>query len=1139
MTVAFALFLSPEGIALAHRQDAGHWALIGETSLDGPDFTSRITALRRLGETRGGPGFETLLILPDDQILYAELAVADGPGTDLRAEVGRALDGRTPYALGELAYDYRHMGPGRARVAAVAQETLTEAMDFARAAGFNTIGFAATPPASKFEGIPLFELDPGAGPLGLHGVGLEFGPDTWDGETTPLPADEPGHVFVTEATPAVTEVAAEEAPEKDFGEVAETDADEVVNAAEPGIEAVDPEPEAEAEAPADLTAEDVEQALLDSGAMAEESPSADEATEEAVAEDEAEAAAADEPEAIAEATEDATAGELDGVSEPVEEAEPEAAEETVAEAEPSEVPAPVDAVAEDLQPEPAEPEAVDLDTAAELSAEADTAPEEIEPEAEPETADLSPDSTEPEADGSPAEEPGPAPLTSAPAVEVADHEAPAFDVDAPAADAALQSDHAEDGAPVIRFGAHRTGAVAPEAVGRIVRNTRSRFALVAPPRDEIPKAPETAAEPEAGAETPAAPTPPKRSARLPAVFSAPRRETPEQPAAETPQDDLPSTLPPALAERLRRRRAEAAARSAGAEASAGGSSDTGALPETAAAFTPAAADDDLPAPRIPDPRDRVPDPRIGRPVPRLPQGDFGDDALITGGLLSRRTDDGARPSLRTALVLTLVLALVLALIAVWSALFLPESRIARWLGRVAPEVETAAPVPDPAAAPEVVLAPPAAEVDGDAVTAEATPEPEVDPEAEAAIAAAAEAAAEAEAEIALAPAVAPEPVELPDIDADLPAPEPPVTPTRAVAMPSPEAVQAEYDAFGIWQLPPAPPATPANEFLIPEADEDIYLASIDPVVHSHDAVALVSQSLPAVPRASPPPPPFGVTFDLNAEGLVEPSPEGTPTPAGAVVYSGLPPLAAQPRPGPDPVAPAPAGDADDAGAAVPEADPAAAPADAAPVEGVEDAILATFLPTPRPADLSETRERQVLGGFTLDELQTERPETRPESLQEIALAQLAAAAAVENAPEGSELAVGESVLPRTRPASVVAAAEAAADRRGPAAAASTAGFASDDGEPEPVPTLDVNIPQNATVSRSATMENVINLREINLIGVTGTPSDRRALVRLPTGRFVTVSVGDRIDGGRVAAIGATSLQYVKNGRNITLEVPSG
>jgi hypothetical protein len=82
-----------------------------------------------------------------------------------------------------------------------------------------------------------------------------------------------------------------------------------------------------------------------------------------------------------------------------------------------------------------------------------------------------------------------------------------------------------------------------------------------------------------------------------------------------------------------------------------------------------------------------------------------------------------------------------------------------------------------------------------------------------------------------------------------------------------------------------------------------------------------------------------------------------------------------------------------------------------------------------------------------------------------------------------------------------------------------------------------SIPSNADVARAATQGNALRLREVNLIGVTGTASDRRALVRLPSGRFVRVGVGDRLNGGRVAAIGASTLQYVRSGRTVTLDIP--
>jgi hypothetical protein len=83
------------------------------------------------------------------------------------------------------------------------------------------------------------------------------------------------------------------------------------------------------------------------------------------------------------------------------------------------------------------------------------------------------------------------------------------------------------------------------------------------------------------------------------------------------------------------------------------------------------------------------------------------------------------------------------------------------------------------------------------------------------------------------------------------------------------------------------------------------------------------------------------------------------------------------------------------------------------------------------------------------------------------------------------------------------------------------------------------MPTSASISREATVKNAINLREVNLIGVYGKPSSRRALVRLENGRFRKVQVGDSIDGGRVSAIGDSELRYQKSGRSIVLKMPKG
>ncbi|MEM1432182.1 MAG: hypothetical protein AAGG09_22210, partial [Pseudomonadota bacterium] len=81
-------------------------------------------------------------------------------------------------------------------------------------------------------------------------------------------------------------------------------------------------------------------------------------------------------------------------------------------------------------------------------------------------------------------------------------------------------------------------------------------------------------------------------------------------------------------------------------------------------------------------------------------------------------------------------------------------------------------------------------------------------------------------------------------------------------------------------------------------------------------------------------------------------------------------------------------------------------------------------------------------------------------------------------------------------------------------------------------------PSSALVARQATQRNALRLNRVTLIGVYGSASQRRALVRLPSGRYVKVQVGDRLDGGRVSAISRTELQYTKSGRAVTIEMPS-
>ena len=202
-----------------------------------------------------------------------------------------------------------------------------------------------------------------------------------------------------------------------------------------------------------------------------------------------------------------------------------------------------------------------------------------------------------------------------------------------------------------------------------------------------------------------------------------------------------------------------------------------------------------------------------------------------------------------------------------------------------------------------------------------------------------------------------------------------------------------------------------------------------------------------------------------------------------------------------------------------------------------------FLPRMRPDGFSEYVERLKFGGRTLAELAVLRALPRPASAQELAA----------SSAEPSVAMIGsESSAPGMRPENfdaVVAAvdaqrrrvAAAQAQRALDAARRSAQAALVDDAEPE-LPQGELTsrgTPSRSTVALRATIPNAIRLNEVNLVGVYGATSDRRALVRLPSGRYVRVRVGDRVDGGRVARITESELFYQKGNRTVSLRVPRG
>lgn len=308
---------------------------------------------------------------------------------------------------------------------------------------------------------------------------------------------------------------------------------------------------------------------------------------------------------------------------------------------------------------------------------------------------------------------------------------------------------------------------------------------------------------------------------------------------------------------------------------------------------------------------------------------------------------------------------------------------------------------------------------------------------------------------------------------------------------------AQYAATGIWQAVPEIAEVPAVVDL-----DNIYVASIDHTNLSQDAVALPPQpnlKLDDAPDVVSSPAAAGSAIALDQRGLVEATPEGTVNPDGVIVYLGRPPVVPPPTP--------------------PRADPdAQAAAEAAAAEAVRLEALSQLRPRTRPTDLAEQVERTQLGGRSRAELAGLRPRVRPATLK---------TEEEENQPATAQ-AIASSVKPRQRPANFANIVDRA-QRSRPAAATAAAVPAAATATPR--------IPSSASVARQATINNAINLRKLNLIGVYGTAADRRALVRLPNGRYRKVQVGDRLDGGQVVAIGEAQLQYQKSGRNETLKIP--
>lgn len=508
----------------------------------------------------------------------------------------------------------------------------------------------------------------------------------------------------------------------------------------------------------------------------------------------------------------------------------------------------------------------------------------------------------------------------------------------------------------------------------------------------------------------------------------------------------------------------------------------------------------------------VPSGALGKPVAK--------PAAPTGlGARKPRPVTRGRPRF-LGLILTAVLLIFLTLVAVWSSYYLSRDD-----GAVPEPIQTAA-LPDQDAAPPPTAPAPLEVTAGDRVT---LPEPQAiarPPEAvaEAVADAVPDLAAEPEITADVAPPVA-EPV------AETPPPAPP-----PAGLPTEEAARV------------AAPGTTVQD--------EIFLSTSETAPPAFDAVALPAPiaAPDAAPGAQMPPPPFGTVYTFDQNGRIEATETGVITPEGVWLIAARPPLIPPERPAPAtpaPVAAAPAPAATDAPA---PAALAAVPEAPAPGGFVPDPALADSRPRTRPANLTppaadpqQAEDDASLKPVTDPRFAATRPRPRAASVAALAPSAGAAQASLVTLASASGTVVQISPRPAPRPQDISGAVQAAVaaasiaiskppqDSR--AASAAPALTPEEEEEPEIVAAAAPRIPTRANVAKQATFVNAINLSKLNLIGIYGTSSSRYALVRTSGGRYDKVKVGDRLDGGRVAAITGSELRYQKSGKIVTLAMP--
>ena len=1073
----FALNILADGVELLHRATPG-WERVGQVFFDTPDLGPALIELRQLGEAIDPAPMRCKVVIPEDQIRYLTLATGTATGEERRAMIAAHLAEATPYPLEELEFCWSTSG-STAHVAAVARETLDQAEAFLVPHGFNPVSFVAIPGNNGYLGEPYF------GPT-------DFSHDLLDGQLAQRDAVQI-HIIGNAVLPTPDlleepEELPEDLPEdlpQDLpgdlpGELPEDlpgdQPEEVPTPDETPDEAPDRLPNPTPEAPSD-------------DEPAEAAPSG---TPAAPLQPEAEAASA----APRPGTPGTPQGDLfdltpDAAATPAGDTTHEAAPEAMAPAEPPHA-APVEGDTELSAPpveasdatDTAPTEAADPTPETLPGASAETTPDGDLPGATPPV--LRPDADVP-------------PMPSFASVRAAPSVTGAPTTGTPGLPEAPRASRTPTAGPARPLGA----ATEPSEAAAVLQSSLdslkplggaatdgTRFGALLRQRAQDARSHPPAPAP---AEPHASPlftrtAPGAQPDLYPGLHSGPETDTPSTPAPAPALPVAPVAKVPVAEVPVAP--ATPVAPDTGADTGTGTATPVATEPAPAAPAKSATAEAQAPM------------------LPARTSGAEDQDARFAA-FGARMARDDAPKTRRTRLLLAAALLLCLG-VAGWAAVSGPLQGLFS-----APEPQ-ADPAPESAlAAPDSTAAAPA--------TSDAPEEPDTSdtlPDAAPQLGTGNDTGTDTGNDTGTGTGntddSAPQP---PLTQPDAPGPADRVQMDGRATPATPAEAAARYAATGIWQRAPGAPVAPTTTPL-----GDIEVASISTVDRAQPVTGLpeTDQQPPASAFQSPPVPPTAdQDFVLDERGLVAATPEGALTPEGHMVYLGQPEVTPPSRPTtltpapdatapetPAPETPAPETPAPEAAAAETPAPEATEEADAVrgPTGNELAAIYGNLRPRLRPADL------------TPEEL-AEEPEAEPEA---------------EPVETGSELATAEAVRPKLRPQDFAAQIAAAQAARAPApqlpapeAAAPTA----------PAATVSPAGPTQASVARQATVENAIKLNQLNLIGVMGDPSDRSALVRLSNGSIQKVKVGDKLDGGRVAAIGESELRYIKGNRSLVLAMP--